>query len=342
MKQYIFGQMMWDNTFVLADVMSDFCDGYYGLAGTKMKDAYMVIENAFTLGGEKLPYRAPLDMEYLDAITIDAAYALYDEAEALVSGDDLTRVQHDRIYLDMAIMTNLPRLISQSSAVAAGESLSAPSSGVVGTRLFAWIDARLIEDDGMKFSESTKLDSFYLYLQIANKTMPDAPQYIQDYNAANVGNELVKGVDWFDYSDVGIPFNGFSMESDPLAANGVAVNLDSGSWNLQIRETVLPFTGSDEIWETFITARYGGTPISTDNIINFGILDGPLLNATASELSDTSYTDVFISEWDTTSSSQSVLWASGGGDAVANPSVDTYVDRIFIIKQGSTVDVAHE
>ena len=95
-------------------LLRDFTDGFYGAAGSVVREYLALLGNACDAKGSHISMgTSATGFGYLDAGSVTAAQSLFDEAERRVAADPvrLRRVRHARLSLDRATIVSFKRLV---------------------------------------------------------------------------------------------------------------------------------------------------------------------------------------------------------------------------------------
>jgi hypothetical protein len=247
LRAWLISRLLWNPAENIDDLITDYCEKYYGPAGELIKN-YIALEHAaIRLSGDMLGEKAQVDAKMFDLSFIQEADKLLESAESKVRGTPyFSRVRQARLPLDYVILV----------------------------RRKEYADVLKLTSSGWAIDSDARSKRFWQEISSAN-----VRQYYQGGDVAELRELLAierrtaspprplasaTPDEWVDFQDLSVNrYGGSRIVSDPIASDGAAVRMDpsSSGWNVQFKFDKLPKSNAWWLYASIRTQAKGGTDL---------------------------------------------------------------------------------
>jgi hypothetical protein len=309
LRTWIFSKLLWNPTLKIDDLVSEFCDGFYGKAS---KDVQLYIKTLHKIQrkmGGKLPLKSSISSKYLHHKFLEYLEDILDKGDSKLPNDSIEKKHLQSIYSGIDYI----RVMRGDS----GENLDKSKR-----RLRDFLSSH---NDINYFAEGGEIENIKQVIDIdRKKSVP--PVLVKG---------LKQGIDWYEFQEYALKLCCADLVEDSQSSDGVSAVMKGslGDWGFQL--DVLNFPKGK--WDIYVDVKIEyekskGLLDSGSIAFYYGIhptiIKGGKLFA---QCEDGKYMSVKVGTIDTQKSDAKTIWLSPASNKLVK---NMYVDRIFI-KRGS-------
>ena len=321
LKAWLFARLLWKPELDGRPLVAEFMHAYYGPAARYMLEYYDELHRAVRRHPCNVQTKTPVNAEYLDAVFLSRADALFRQAEAAAATTPLAlgHVRMTRLGVDYVVLWNRAALRLEARR----EKLDWPEDPKRYERF-----SQALRDFGVTaLGEGVgKIRDTLAALRVERKS-PRIPK---------VCHGLARS-DWVEAQDLGFRLADAVIVADPNASDGGAARMPGKSdvWGIQYPfQMLLPESG---VWDVYAEIRVDPEPGASPEALAMllGVHPGPrngnLLKLRVGDLSDGKYHLVRLPGSPFHYNAQDTFWA-----APPNSKAITfmYVDRLVAVRRG--------
>lgn len=310
LRAWVAARLLWDPTLNYHALINEFCQGYYGPAGTTISQYLGVLYESLLSSGDRISSKQRITSDYLNLDFILQADQMMAAADAAAAGDFSEHVHNVRLGVDMTILLR--------EHVYAAEAEAQGLTWVHDPGRRARFDQYVAEAGIEYYAEDSSISDLMAALDI-NRINPPDPDFVP------------QGHQWIDYQDMDMSICcGANLTEDPLASDHGAVAKGSGGeWAISMSMDLLPSEGQWTLYGVVRADLVGGA--NPDGAaVHMGIWPGESQNVNVSSLTTGEYSVFEFPNMPISYETGKRLWFACGPESEM-----IYIDRVIAVNTAS-------
>ncbi len=309
LRIWLYAKLLWDPDQNTEQLVTAFCDHYYGKAGRYVKQYIDTLHRVVAEKDQKLLLKTPPNAAYLDSKTLDMLESILDQGWQHIRNNHVAKAHMLEVYSSIDYI----RLLTEDNKTKRDKSRQ---------RFLSYIRTH---PTITHYAEGAKITSLMQIIQMDRQRAP-VPKYAKN---------KTEGTQWLDFQAYTLKLCCADIVQDPAASDRIAArmrgsqsdwgfqldlntNLPKGRWDLYARVKVT-LTHTPSLIEQAKPALFFG--------IHPDVVRGTLLLA---QLTPAEYKTFKIGSIDTEKTNARYLWISPPGNDLIR---HLCVDRIFAVRQ---------